>query len=89
MRSVKLVLIVCALTLLVPVASRAANICVWDYDTLDRWYDPDVGDSITSAYWVDLVLEEQGHTVSVFARDLPGDLLNYDAVFCLMGWYRC
>ena len=33
-------------------------------------------------------LVELGHTVTVDTT-LPSNLDGYDAVFCLMGWYRC
>jgi len=69
--------------------AQAANVLVWNYDSLDRWYDSDVDDSINSAYWVSRLLAEQGHNVTVAEKALPSSLLDYDAVFCLMGWYRC
>ena len=78
-----------ALCLAVPAALQATNVCVWNYDTLDRFYDPDVGDSIDCSYHVAATLAELGYTVSVSDRYLPSSLDDYDAVFCLMGWYRC
>ena len=78
-----------ALCLAVPAPLPAANVCVWNYDTLDRFYDPDVGDSVDCSYSVAAGLTDLGHTVSVFDRYLPAGLDDYDAVFCLMGWYRC
>ena len=74
---------------LLPLLALAANICVWNYDPVDRFYDPAVGDSINCAYQVVQALTSQGHNVQVFDTFLPGDLSGYDAVFCLMGWYRC
>lgn len=75
--------------LLLPVLGIAANICVWNYDPLDRFYDPVVGDSVDCAYNVAQVLISQGHNVQVFNTSLPSGLSGYDIVFCLMGWYRC
>ena len=67
----------------------AANVCVWNYDTLDRWYDPGLGDSIDCAYRVVEGLTAMGHTVTQADGYLPSNLDPFDAVYCLMGWYRC
>jgi hypothetical protein len=75
--------------LLVPTVVHAANVCVWNYDTLDLFYDAQQRDTIDCAYWVQNLLTHQGHNVEVFNRYLPADLSGYDVVFCLMGWYRC
>jgi hypothetical protein len=85
--TIVLIAVICCLA--VPVVLSAANICVWNYDVADRFYDAEVGDSIDCSYHVAATLNELGHTVSVFDRYLPGSLTEYDAVFCLMGWYRC
>jgi hypothetical protein len=76
------------LAFLLPLLTYGARVCVWNYDPLDRFYDPEVGDSIDCAYWVENLLRAQGHTVEVFTS-LPTDLSQYDIVFCLMGWWRC
>jgi len=77
-----------AVLLLVTGIASAASVCVWNYDTLDRFYDPQVVDSVDCAYWVRQNLAAQGHTVTVTTA-LPEDLSGFDIVFCLMGWYRC
>lgn len=66
----------------------ALNVCVWNYDTLDRFYDPVLNDSIDCSYWVEQNLVAQGHNVAV-STFLPDDISGFDAVFCLMGWFRC
>jgi hypothetical protein len=72
------------------VAAPAASICVWNYDPVDRFYDPGLNDSVDCAYWVEHDLSAAGHTVSVFADSaLPPSIDGFDAVFCLMGWFRC
>jgi hypothetical protein len=71
------------------VAAPAANICVWNYDPVDRFYDPGLNDSVDCAYWVEYELAAAGHTVTVCDSALPPSIAEYDAVFCLMGWYRC
>lgn len=72
------------------VLSPAAEILVWNYDTLDRFYDPIRNDSVDCAYWVAEQLRADGHTVTVQpGAALPPSLAGFDAVFCLMGWYRC
>jgi hypothetical protein len=69
--------------------AHAARVGIWNYDTLDRFEDPELGTEIDCAYWVQRSLSSQGHHVEVFDADLPEYLDRYDVVFCLMGWYRC
>jgi hypothetical protein len=83
------VLLALVLCLAVPAALEAANVCVWNYDTLDRFYDARVGDSVDCAYHVVNALTDLGHTVTVSDSVLPASLDGFDIVFCLMGWYRC
>jgi hypothetical protein len=85
----RMVIAAAVLGLALPAAVQAANVCVWNYDPLDTWYDNEAGQTINCAYWVQQILEAQGHTVDVFTTTLPSDISGYDAVFCLMGWYRC
>jgi hypothetical protein len=88
MRKEKLLLALVS-CLAVPVALQAANVCVWNYDTLDRFYDTGVGDSVDCAYHVEKALTDLGHTITVSDSVLPASLDEFDVVFCLMGWYRC
>lgn len=89
MRTTRLIVLAAALALALPAAARAANICVWNYDAADTWYDTEAGQTIDCAYWVRQVLQDQGHTVEIHDTYLPSSLDGYDAVYCLMGWYRC
>lgn len=66
----------------------AARLCVWEYDSLDRFFDPVRGESVSCVTSVAADLAALGHSVDVFSQ-LPTDISPYDAVFCLMGWYRC
>ena len=77
------------LAALLPAVALAANLCVWNYDSLDRWFDPAAGESVDCAYRVTQALVAQGHTVTLAQQYLPADLSGYDVVFGLMGWYRC
>lgn len=79
---------VLAMLALVPALAGAASICVWNYDTLDRFFDPARAESVDCATNVAAGLQALGHTAEVHTS-LPGDISGYDAVFCLMGWYRC
>ena len=88
MRTVSIVLALAFAAAFLPAAANAANVCVWNYDALDTWFDNEAGQTINSAYWVEGTLQDQGHTVTVVS-DLPTSLDSYDVVFCLMGWYRC
>jgi hypothetical protein len=83
------VLLALTLCLAAPAVVKAANVCVWNYDPLDRFYDPAVGDSVDCAYNVEKVLTDLGYAVTVSESTLPASLDGFDAVFCLMGWYRC
>jgi hypothetical protein len=71
------------------VVATAADICVWNYDPLDRFYDPGLNESVNCAFWVERSLSDAGHTVTVGDSALPPSIAEYDAVFCLLGWYRC
>lgn len=77
------------LVALLPVVALAANVCVWNYDSLDRWFDPAAGESVDCAYSVRQALVAQGHTVTVAEQYLPADLSGFDVVLGLMGWFRC
>jgi len=81
--------VVLAMLALVPAIAGAASICVWNYDTLDRFFDPARAESVDCAANVAAGLTALGHTVTVSNTTLPTDISGYDAVFCLMGWYRC
>ncbi|KPK67125.1 hypothetical protein AMJ87_13895 [candidate division WOR_3 bacterium SM23_60] len=73
---------------LLPVLANAATAFVWNFDPLDRFYDPEIEDSIDCSYWLERTLIEQGHTVDADIN-LPGDLNSYDVVFVTTGWFRC
>lgn len=74
--------------LLIPFIAHAAHVYVWNYDPLDRFYEPAVGDSVDCTYWVEQTLAGDGHTY-VTGTTLPANLNPYDAVFVLLGWFRC
>jgi len=71
-----------------PMLAVAANVFIWNCDPLDKCYDSTVGDSVDCSYWVEQPLDANGHTY-VTGTSLPADLSGYDAVFALLGWYRC
>ena len=68
--------------------SFAANVFIFNYDQVDLIYDPTVGDSIDTGYWVEQTLLSLGDTVDS-GTSLPADLSSYDAVFMMMGMYTC
>jgi hypothetical protein len=68
--------------------SLASNVCIFNYDQVDLVYDPVVGDSIDTGYWVEQTLLALGDTVDS-GTSLPADLSPYDAVFMMMGMYTC
>jgi hypothetical protein len=74
--------------LLIPVFCSGYHVFVWNYDTLDVFYDAQVGDTIDCAYWIEQTLNQNGHTY-VTATALPADLSLYDVVFVTLGFFRC
>lgn len=66
----------------------AADVCIFNYDQVDLVYDPVVGDSIDTGYWVEQTLLALGDTVDS-GTSLPADISSYDAVFMMMGMYTC
>jgi hypothetical protein len=74
--------------LIVPVIAMAANVFIWNFDPLDRFYDNQVGDTVDCAYWLEQSLAAHGHTFNT-SSSLASNLDGYDAVFVTLGWYRC
>ncbi len=74
--------------MLIPILAAAANVFVWNYDPLDKFYETAVMDSVDCAYWVEQTLDNCGHTY-VTDTLLPTDLSSYDIVYALLGWFRC
>ena len=66
----------------------ASNVYIFNYDQEVLIYDPAVGDSIDTGYWVEQTLLALGNTVDS-GTALPSDLSSYDAVFMMMGIYTC
>jgi len=73
---------------LFPLLLNAGHMFIWNYDTLDKFYDSEVGDSVDCAYWLEQALTTDGHTF-VTNTTLPADLSPYDGVLVTLGWYRC
>jgi hypothetical protein len=65
-----------------------SKVFIYNYDQVDLIYDPIVGDSIDTGYWVEQTLLSLGDDVDS-GTDLPTDLSSYDAVFMMMGMYTC
>ncbi len=65
-----------------------SNVYIYNYDQIDLIYDPIVGDSIDTGYWVEQTLISLGDNVDS-GVSLPSDLSSYDAVFMMMGMYTC
>lgn len=76
------------MVLLLPIVTHAAHVYIWNYDPLDRFYESAIGDSVDCSYWVKQTLTSGGHTY-VIGTTLPTDIDPYDAVFVLLGWFRC
>jgi hypothetical protein len=71
-----------------PLLAGAANIFVWNYQATDTIYDAESGTTVDHTYWVQQLLTNLGHTLTVDTV-LPSSLAGYDAAFALCGWYNC
>lgn len=74
--------------LLIPAFLYSAHILIWEYDTLDIFFDPMVGDSVSCPHWIQKALDDNGHTHETYPQ-MPSDLSPYDAIFVTTGWFRC
>jgi len=68
--------------------AAAHNVFIYNYDQGDMIYDPVLGDSVDTGYWVEQLLLASGDDVDS-GETLPSDLSSYDAVFMMMGIYTC
>ncbi len=80
--------IVVLVIMFIPFLASAANVFIWNYDPLDRFYETATADSVDCAYWIEQTLDNCGHTY-VTDTLLPADLSGYDMVYALLGWFRC
>jgi hypothetical protein len=74
--------------LLLPIVLSAAEVCIWQYDPLDRYYEPELGDSAVSSYGLQTALTGLGLNC-IYVEALPTDLSSFDLVCVSLGWYRC
>ncbi len=74
--------------LLFPFLAQAANVFIWNYDPLDKFYESEISDSVDCAYWLEQTLNTNDHTFNTDTL-LPTDLSPYDVVLVTVGWYRC
>jgi len=74
--------------LLVPATLHSAHVLIWEYDTLDIFYDPTVAESVDCPHYIEKALIDNGHTYETYPH-MPPDLTPYDAIFVTTGWYRC
>jgi len=77
-----------ALIFLIPTLLYSANVLIWEYDTLDIFYDPVRAESVDCPHNIEKALIDNGHTYETYPY-LPSDLTPYDVVFVTTGWYRC
>ena len=69
-------------------SAAAYNVYIYNYDSGDLIWDPVLGDSVDTGYWVEQLLLASGDNVDS-GETLPSDLSSYDAVFMMMGIYTC
>ena len=80
--------VILCLLLLVPFLASGFHAFVWNFDTLDIFYDAQLGESIDCSYWIEQTLTANGHTY-VTDTTLPGNLSPYDVVIVTLGFFRC
>jgi len=68
--------------------AAASNVYIFNYDEGDLIWDPVLGDSIDTGYWVEELLLASGDNVDS-GTSLPSDLSSYDVVFMMMAIYTC
>jgi hypothetical protein len=76
------------LIIFLPFMMNAHHVYIWNFDTEDTFYDPQISDTIDCTYWLEQTLTANGHTY-ITGISLPGDLSPYDVIFVTLGWYRC
>jgi hypothetical protein len=67
-----------SLLFLIPFLARGANVYIWNYDPLGRFYDAEVGDSVDCAYGLEQALSANGHTFTT-GTTLPTTFSGYAA----------
>jgi hypothetical protein len=72
---------------MLPGPARAKSICIWQTDSLDRYYEPAAEARVRATWGLRKALTASGHEVHSFYA-LPDDLSSYDAVFVSLGWSR-
>ncbi|RKX69049.1 hypothetical protein DRP53_09375 [candidate division WOR-3 bacterium] len=79
-----------AVIFLLPLTLGAAHILIWNYDPLDRYYEPELSDSVDCSYWLKEAVSAHGHTYEVRnGKTLPADLDPYDCIIATLGFFRC
>lgn len=66
----------------------AYDVYIYNYDQGDLIWDPVLGDSVDTGYWVEQLLLASGDNVDS-GTSLPTDLSSYDTVFMMMAIYTC
>lgn len=64
------------------------SIYLWIFDSIDEFYDSDVGDSVNCGFGIEQALNANGY-VCTKGTTLPSDLDPYDIMFVTLGWFRC
>lgn len=76
------------LATILPLFLSAAEICIWQFDPEDVYYESEVGRTVVSSYGLQTTLTAMGHHCTVY-NALPLNLTGFDLVFVSTGWYRC
>jgi len=71
-----------------PATLYSAQALIWEYDTLDIFFESTIGESIGCPHSIEKALRQNDHTYETYSY-LPLDLSPYDVVFVTLGWYRC
>lgn len=77
-----------SLLVLTPILASAAHVLIWEYDSVDVFYDAQLGRTVDCPYWLQQTLTANGHTYAT-TNTLPTNLDPYNVVFVTLGWFRC
>ncbi len=79
--------LVAATALFLPARVQARQVCIWQYDSLDRYTEPGSEAAVAATLGLERILSGLGHKVQV-VNALPEDLRPYDLIFVSLGWSR-
>ncbi len=68
------------------------NILLWHFDPFeyDRYYEPEIDDTIDCAYWIKKSLDANGYSYDYhYGITLPEEISSYKVIIGTLGFYHC